>query len=94
MLFALLISYFIIINIVAISVTIIDKAKAQSNGWRISEATLFIISIIGGAIGMYITMHLIHHKTRKTKFMIGIPTIFIIELLLLTITYFMIGVNL
>lgn len=88
--FVILTCYLIIINIVAVIVTIIDKIKAKAYRWRISETTLLTISAIGGAIGMYITMHIIHHKTRKTKFMIGIPAIFIIELLLLVILYFVI----
>lgn len=88
--FVTLACYLIIINIVAVIVTIIDKTKAKAHHWRISETTLLTISAIGGAIGMYITMRIIHHKTRKTKFMIGIPAIFIIELLLLLILFFMI----
>lgn len=85
--FITLTCYFIIINIVAVIVTIIDKEKAKAHHWRISEITLLTISAMGGAIRMYITMRIIHHKTRKTKFMIGIPAIFIIELLI--IGYFM-----
>lgn len=87
MLFSLLMYYLIIINIIAVIVTIIDKKKAQAKRWRISESTLLTISAIGGAVGMYITMHLIHHKTRKSKFMVGIPAIFISELLLLVVIY-------
>lgn len=90
MLFVTFACYLIIINIVAVIVTVIDKKKAKAHNWRISETTLLTISAIGGAIGMYITMHIIHHKTRKTKFMVGIPAIFIIELLLLVILYFVI----
>lgn len=88
--FITLACYLIIINIIAVIVTIIDKEKAKAHHWRISETTLLTISVIGGAIGMYITMHIIHHKIRKTKFMVGIPAIFIIELLLLVILYFVI----
>ena len=61
--------YFIVINITSAIVTVLDKFKAKHGKWRIPEKTLFILSAIGGAVGMYITMHLIHHKTKKMKFM-------------------------
>lgn len=73
--------YFIVINIISIIVTVADKSKAKHDKWRVPEKTLLILSAIGGAVGMYITMHLIHHKTKKMKFMVGIPVIFFLELL-------------
>jgi uncharacterized membrane protein YsdA (DUF1294 family) len=45
-----------------------DKKQARTNGWRISEATLFIFGFIGGAIGLIIGMFGFHHKTRKRLF--------------------------
>lgn len=74
--------YFIIISLIAVIVTVTDKYKAVHHKWRISEAALLIISALGGGIAMYITMLLIHHKTQKLKFMLGIPVIVIIELIL------------
>lgn len=71
--------YFIIINIIAVIVTIVDKLKAKHHKWRISEVTLLTISALGGSVGMYITMLIVRHKTRKLKFMLGIPLIFTIE---------------
>lgn len=72
--------YLIIISIFAIVVTAVDKINAVHHKWRISEAALLIISALGGGIAMYITMLIIRHKTRKLKFMLGIPLIIIIEL--------------
>ncbi|MEE0059496.1 MAG: DUF1294 domain-containing protein [Acutalibacteraceae bacterium] len=84
---AFIIIYLIIINVIAIIVTITDKVRAVYKKWRITEKTLFLLSALGGAVGMYITMHIIHHKTKKPQFMIGIPAIFIAELLLFLIIY-------
>ncbi len=78
-----------VINIISVIVTILDKLKAKYNKWRIPEKTLFILSAIGGAVGMYITMHLIHHKTKKMRFMVGIPLIFFAELLIAVLLLFM-----
>lgn len=74
--------YFIIINIIAIIVTVYDKYCAQHNKWRVKESTLLLISCLGGSIFMYITMQIIHHKTKKLKFMLGIPLIIILQFLL------------
>ncbi len=78
-----LILYLAVINIIGIIVTIHDKVAAKKNKWRISEKTLFVLSSIGAGISVYITMHIIRHKTKHKRFMIGIPVILIVELLLI-----------
>lgn len=74
-----IICWLAVISLVSVIVTIVDKLKAVHNGWRIKESTLLILSALGGSAAMYITMHLIRHKTRKMKFMLGIPAIFILQ---------------
>lgn len=76
-----LFAYLLLINFVAVIVTIYDKRAAIRDRWRVSEFTLLLISALGGAPMMYLTMRLIRHKTRKMKFMIGIPVIFFFELI-------------
>ena len=46
-----LLYYLIVINIVTFQVYGIDKWKAKQGSWRISEATLLILAVIGGSIG-------------------------------------------
>lgn len=75
----LLAGYLFLINIVSAALTVMDKSKAQRGRWRIKESTLLLLSALGGSVGMYVTMRLIHHKTRKLKFMFGIPVIFFVE---------------
>ena len=65
--------YIIIINLIAFAVYGIDKKKAVKGQWRIPEATLIGLSIIGGGIGAMLGMSVWHHKTRKWKFKIIIP---------------------
>lgn len=69
----LLIIYFAVISLVAVIMTIADKAKAKRDAWRIPEATLMLVGLFGGAVAMFITMKTIRHKTRHKKFMIGLP---------------------
>ncbi len=75
--------YLAFINVVAVLLCIIDKVKAKLNGWRISEKTLWVTSFIGGALGMYITMKLVRHKTQHKRFMIGLPIVILLQCALL-----------
>lgn len=75
--------YLIAINLIATIVTIHDKQAAKKGNWRVNENTLLVIAALGGSPAMLLTMLLIRHKTRKMKFMIGIPLILIIELILI-----------
>jgi len=40
------------------------KWKAKQGSWRISEATLLILAVIGGSIGALLGMKVWHHKTQ------------------------------
>ena len=74
--------YLFAINIVSFFLYGIDKYKAKKNKWRISEATLLMIAVIGGSIGAWAGMQLWHHKTMHKKFKYGIPIIIIIQVAL------------
>ena len=45
--------YLIIINAVAFIVYGIDKYKAKKAKWRIPEATLLMLAVLGGSIGAW-----------------------------------------
>ncbi len=77
--------FFIIISFIATLVTAIDKQSAKSGRRRISEAALLLLAVIGGSVAMYFTMLFIKHKTKHKKFMLGLPIIFIIQLIILTL---------
>ena len=50
--------------------------------WRISEATLLMIAVIGGSIGAWGGMRLWHHKTMHREFQHDIPVIIIMQICL------------
>lgn len=50
-----------------------DKHKAKRHQWRVPEPTLLLAAFLGGCIGAMAGMALFHHKTRKTKFRVGVP---------------------
>lgn len=69
----LIIIYFVVISLVAAVMTVADKIFAKKGMWRIPEATLMLVGLLGGALAMFITMRTIRHKTKHKKFMIGLP---------------------
>lgn len=60
----------------------IDKRRAVRRSWRVPEATLFLVAIIGGSLGSIIGMYVFRHKTRRRIFTIGMPVILIIQVAL------------
>ena len=78
----LLLSYFAAMNLIGFALMGIDKYKAKNRGFRIPEATLFIVAIIGGSIGSLIGMYTFHHKTRHRSFVYGMPFILIVQIAL------------
>ena len=60
--------YLIIINSVAFAAMWWDKRKAIQSEWRVAEAILYILGIIGGAVGIFGGMYKLRHKTKKRSF--------------------------
>ena len=77
-----IICYLLAVNIATFLLYGIDKYKAKKNKWRISEATLLLMAVIGGSIGAWAGMRLWHHKTMHKKFKYGIPLIIIMQVAL------------
>ena len=74
--------YLLAINFVSFFLYGIDKYKAKKGRWRISEATLLRMAVIGGSIGAWAGMRLWHNKTMHKKFKYGIPIIIILQVCL------------
>ena len=71
--------YLLAVNIATFFLYGIDKYKARKGRWRISEATLLMMAVIGGSIGAWSGMRLWHHKTMHKKFKYGIPIRIILQ---------------
>ena len=80
--FQIIIYYFITMNLLGFVFMGLDKWKAKKRAWRIPEATLLLIAVLGGAAGSLISMHLFHHKTRHWYFLYGIPVMLVIHILI------------
>jgi len=61
----------------------IDKKKAIKKAYRIPEKNLFFICILGGSLGMLIGMYKFHHKTKHNKFVYGVPSLLIFNIIMI-----------
>ena len=76
-----LIYYLIGINLLTFLLYGLDKWKARHNKWRIPEAILLLLPIIGGSLGALLAMAIFHHKTRHRRFRIVIPLVLAAQVL-------------
>lgn len=74
--------YLLAINIIGLSMMGIDKYRAKRRSWRIPEAHLFIVALIGGAAGTTLGMFIFRHKTRHWYFLYGMPGILVIQIII------------
>ena len=77
----LLFIYLAIINAISFLLMLVDKYKARKNLWRIPEATLFMVAILGGSIGSLLGMYAVRHKTKHLTFTVGMPLILALQVM-------------
>ena len=82
----LILIYLAVTNVATFFTYGIDKWKAKRSKWRISEATLLGLAVIGGSLGAWLGMKVWHHKTMHKKFKYGIPLILIIQIAIILLT--------
>ena len=73
------------VNVLTFFVYGVDKWCAKQGRWRISEATLLMLAVIGGCIGAILGMRIWHHKTMHKKFKYGLPLILLAQVALLAL---------
>ena len=56
-----------------------DKRLSKAHGRRVPEATLFLLALIGGALGGVLGMQIFRHKTQHPKFYLGFPLIALVQ---------------
>ena len=88
--------YLIALNIVTFLVYGIDKWKAKRAKWRIREAALLGLAVLGGSLGALLGMKVWHHKTMHKggtrdvdnivggyQFKYGLPLILLVQIALI-----------
>lgn len=76
-----------VVNAVAFIMYGIDKYRARNAKWRIPEATLLMLAVVGGSVGAWFGMKAWHHKTRHRKFRYGVPAILLLQIVVATLLY-------
>lgn len=79
----LLAAAYLILNLIGLFLMGIDKKRAIKHQYRIRERTLWLVALVGGAVGTTIGMQLYRHKTKHLTFKIGFPLLAIIDVILL-----------
>lgn len=74
-----------VMSLVAVILTLYDKAIAGSRRRRIPERVLMWVGALGGAEAMLLTMKWIRHKTQKNKFMVGLPLLILLHIVLVVL---------
>ncbi len=65
--------YGLAVNLLALALCSLDKARARAGGWRIPERTLLGLCALGGAPLFWVGMRIFHHKTKHRRFAVGVP---------------------
>ena len=72
---------YILWNLAAFILVMLDKRRSRRNEWRISEQTFFLWALAFGGVGILLGMHVLHHKTRHWSFTIGIPILCLLNII-------------
>ncbi|GHH97252.1 DUF1294 domain-containing protein [Neobacillus kokaensis] len=71
----------LIMNIAGFWIMGEDKSRAKKHQYRISERTLWLVALFGGAVGTSAGMQFFRHKTKHFGFKIGFPILALIEII-------------
>lgn len=86
---SILVWYLAVINFTTWAAYGLDKGRAKSGKWRIPERTLLLLALAGGSLGALAGMIMFRHKTRKPKFYISVPVMFVAHCVIVTVLVYM-----
>lgn len=75
--------YLALVNFVTFLFYLKDKKAAEKGKDRVKIVTLLSLSFIGGSIGALCGMYLLHHKTNKSYFTLGVPLMIAMQVFVL-----------
>ncbi len=90
----ILLAYIAITNLTTFIMYGLDKRRAIKDKWRIPEKRLLLAALLGGAPGALWAMILFHHKTKKAKFFITVPVLFVLQIVLFSWLFWRLGIAL
>ncbi len=66
----------------------VDKRRAIRHDRRIPERTLFLSACLFGGLGSVLGMRAFRHKTKHWYFQLGMPSILIVEIVILWLVFY------
>ena len=60
---------YMVMSAIAFAAYSIDKRRAVRGQWRVSEATLHALEMLGGWPGAWVAQQTLRHKTQKRRYM-------------------------
>jgi predicted MPP superfamily phosphohydrolase len=79
--------YLCAISLLAVILTVHDKNAAKKDARRVKERTLLAAAVLGGSAAMLAAMLIVRHKTRRVRFMVGIPLIIAAQVAILAFAF-------
>lgn len=79
--FTLFIIYILVINFISFFTMYLDKKLSIKKMRRISEKSLFMLALFLGSLGSILGMYTFRHKTKHATFTIGMPLIFVFNII-------------
>lgn len=73
---------YVVLNLIAFFLMLVDKRKARSQSRRIPEKALFLWAGLFGGIGGTLGMFLFRHKTQHWNFRLFFPLMAVVQLAL------------
>ncbi len=77
--------FFLMVNALTYWLYVYDKRASQSGRWRVPEATLLMLALLGGSPAALIASKRLRHKTKKLSFRLKLILILILQGCALTV---------
>lgn len=87
LIFSIVLAVNILFSIITFILYFVDKVKAKKNAWRIRERTLLIFTYFFGALGAFLGIFVLRHKSRHWYFVLSAIISLFIQAILLYFTY-------
>ena len=71
--------YLALLNALTLLIMGFDKRQASSMKQRVSEKTILFLCLLFGSFGVYIGVLLFRHKTKKKRFVYGLPPLMLLQ---------------
>jgi uncharacterized membrane protein YsdA (DUF1294 family) len=83
----ILAAVYLVMSVILFLVMGRDKALSKTHQRRVPEATLFLLALLGGALGGVLGMQIFRHKTKHTQFVLGFPALMLLQWALLLLLW-------